>query len=119
MGVSYAGNCATISDEASKQRTVCTDALGRVSSVTEDPNGLNYSTTYTYDALDDLQTVTQGTGGQTRTYGYDLLGRLTSAATPEASNNARSFSYTNAGAVCSGDPSAVCIRTDERGEQAV
>ncbi len=72
MGVSYAGNCATIKDEATKQRTVCTDALGRVTSVTEDPSGLDYTTTYTYDALDDLHTVSQG--GQTRTYGYDLLG---------------------------------------------
>ncbi len=43
------------------------------------------------------------------------LGRLTSAATPEANNNARSFSYSNSGALCAGDPSAVCIRTDERG----
>ncbi len=113
VGISFAGNCATTTDETGKQRTTCTDALGRITSVTEDPSGLNYLTTYTYDALDDLQTVTQG--GQARTYNYDMLGRLTSAATPEASNNARSFYYSNSGALCAGDPSAVCIRTDERG----
>jgi RHS repeat-associated protein len=40
------------------------------------------STTYTYNPLNRLTGVTQGS--QTRSYSYDDLGRLTSATTPEA-----------------------------------
>lgn len=88
--VTYSGNCATVTDPAGKARTTCTDALGRVTSVTEDPNGLNYQTTYTYDALNDLTSVTQGSqkpcagGTVSRSYNYDMLGRLLSACTPES-----------------------------------
>ena len=77
----YSANCATATDPASKKRTLCADALGRITSATEDPSGLDYSTTYTYDTLDDLTGVTQSS--QTRTYAYDMLARLTSAKTPE------------------------------------
>ncbi|MGH7971511.1 MAG: hypothetical protein ACREIC_22565, partial [Limisphaerales bacterium] len=46
---------------------------------------------------------------QTRTYNYDSLGRLTSAATPESGTT--SYYYTTSGGgLCSGDPSAVCRR---------
>jgi RHS repeat-associated protein len=79
---SASGNtyCSTVSDPASKQRTLCSDALGRLLNVTE--AGLNYSTSYTYNGLDDLLTVTQG--GQTRTFSYDSAKRLLSAANPES-----------------------------------
>jgi RHS repeat-associated protein len=80
--ITYSANCATSADEAGKARTVCTDALGRATSVTEDPSGLNYQTTYTYDTLGNLAGVNQG--GQTRSYTYDMLSRLTQAATPES-----------------------------------
>ena len=121
MGITYSANCATTTDEASKVRTTCTDALGRVTLVTEDPLGLNYQTTYTYDALNDLLSVTQGaqtpcTSGASavsRSYTYDLLGRLTSACTPESATT--TFSYASSGALCSGNPSAACSRTDARG----
>jgi RHS repeat-associated protein len=59
-----------------------TDALGRLSSVVEDPSGLNYQTSYSYDTLDNLTTVSQG--AQTRTFSYDSLKRLTSATNPES-----------------------------------
>ena len=109
---SYTSNpiCPIISDPQGKQRTLCYDGLGRLTSVTEDPNGLNYSTTYTYDDLNDLTGVAQG--NQTRTYNYDMLGRLTSAQTPEAGTT--SYSYANSGHSCSGNPSAPCSRTDAR-----
>jgi len=87
VGITYSGNCATnllpttTTDEALKVHTTCTDALGRVTSVTEDSAGLN-PTTYTYDALNNLTGVSQG--GQTRTFTYDFLSRLTSASNPEA-----------------------------------
>ncbi|HYR76176.1 MAG TPA: RHS repeat-associated core domain-containing protein [Pyrinomonadaceae bacterium] len=43
---------------------------------------MNYSTSYNYDTLDNLTTVSQGV--QTRSFVYDSLKRLTSAANPES-----------------------------------
>jgi RHS repeat-associated protein len=110
--MTYSANCATGADEAGNARKVCTDALGRVTSVTEDPSGLNYQTTYTYDVLDNLTGVSQG--AETRSYTYDMLSRLTQATTPESGTTY--FYYTTSGsALCSGDINAVCRRTDARG----
>jgi RHS repeat-associated protein len=101
----YSSNCATTTDEAGKTNQVCSDALGRVYKVID---GMGNETDYTYDALDDLTQVTEGS--QTRTFNYDGLGRLTSATTPESGTT--SYYYTTSGgALCSGDPSAVCRRT--------
>ena len=58
---SYTGNTVTVTDQAGKKRKRVTDALGRLKEVYEDPNGLNYLTSYSYDLLDNLTTVTQGT----------------------------------------------------------
>jgi RHS repeat-associated protein len=79
---SYSGNAVTVTDQAGKARKSLTDSLGRLTSVYEDPSGLNYQTSYTYDVLDNLTTVTQGV--QTRTYVYDSLKRLTSSTNPES-----------------------------------
>ncbi|MGA2597106.1 MAG: hypothetical protein ABSH09_08960 [Bryobacteraceae bacterium] len=49
-----------------------------------------YQTTYTYDALDDLQTVSQS-GLSPRTFTYDTLKRLVQAKNPES--NTISYSY--------------------------
>jgi RHS repeat-associated protein len=78
----YVGNQSTVTDEAQKVRRSFTDALGRLTSVEEDPFGLNYSTIYTYDALDNLTSVSQS--GQSRTFAYDLLSRLICASNPES-----------------------------------
>ena len=86
-------DCSTVTDPASKARTLCSDGLGRVTSVTEDPGGLNYSTTYAYNTLDDLTTVTQGS--QTRTFVYDSLARLTKATNPES--GVTSYTYPSGG----------------------
>jgi len=80
--ITYNGNETTITDEAGKVRKQTADALGRLTSVVEDPSGLNYSTSYTYVVGDNLWTVTQGS--QTRTFLYDSLNRLYSAANPES-----------------------------------
>ncbi len=77
----YAGNTVTVTDQSGKQRKSVADALGKLAVVYEDPSGNNYQTSYTYDALGDLLTVTQG--AQTRTFVYDALSRLTSATNPE------------------------------------
>ena len=57
----YSGNQVTVTDQAGKDRKSVTDALGRLIQVYEDPGGLNYITSYAYDVLDNLLTVTQGT----------------------------------------------------------
>ena len=74
----------------------------------QDPNFSSANATlYTYDALDNLTQVIQG--AQTRTFAYDGLSRLTQETTPEAGTI--TLSYTNGGALCSGDPSNVCQKT--------
>jgi RHS repeat-associated protein len=86
---SYSNNCTTVTDEAGKARTSCSDGLGRLTAVFEDPSTLNYETDYTYDALNNLLTVNQkgGTTGSTqwrsRTFTYNSLSQLLCAANPE------------------------------------
>lgn len=86
---SYNGNQVTVTDQAGKMRRSVSDALGRLTTVYEDPNGLNYQTSYAYDVLGNLRTVTQG--AQTRSFGYDSLSRPTSATNPESGTV--SYSY--------------------------
>jgi RHS repeat-associated protein len=82
VSTSYSGSQVTVTDQAGKQRRSVSDSLGRLTSVVEDPAGLNYQTTYGYDVLGSLTTVVQGQ--QTRTFVYDSLKRLTSATNPES-----------------------------------
>jgi YD repeat-containing protein len=42
-------NCTIATDEAGKQRKTCSDGLGRLTSIWEDPAGLNYETDYQYN----------------------------------------------------------------------
>jgi RHS repeat-associated protein len=82
----YSGNQVTVQDQKSKARSSVTDALGRLRSVVEDPNGLAYQTSYDYDALGNLSIVTQG--AQHRYFMYDSLSRLIRAKNPEQDANA-------------------------------
>lgn len=77
----YAGEVATFSDQAGKQRRQVTDALGRVVRLDEPTaSGLgsestpNQKTEYTYDVLNNLVKVVQGS--QERYFKYDSLSRL-------------------------------------------
>jgi RHS repeat-associated protein len=105
VSTSYAANCATVTDEATKARKSCTDGLGRLKQVFEDPSGFNYETDYTYDVLDNLLTVNQKGGDSNsahwrpRTFGYNSLSQLLSAANPESGTI--SYGYDNGGRLTS------------------
>jgi RHS repeat-associated protein len=77
-----AGETFKVTDPWGRERWARSDALGRLVEVAEPDPGGNGTlssgalfTTYTYDALDRLVQVNQG--AQTRSFGYDSLGRLT------------------------------------------
>lgn len=78
-------------------------------------------TYYLYDPLERLTQVTVVGGTEAnRSYAYDSLSRMISATEPETGNGTSShtttFSYTiSTGALCSGDTSSVCTRSDGRG----
>jgi RHS repeat-associated protein len=80
---SYSGSQVTVTDQKGKARSSVSDALGRLTSVTEAPGVTNYGflTTYAYDAIGNLRRVDQG--GQQRFFMYDSLGRLIRAKNPE------------------------------------
>jgi YD repeat-containing protein len=90
---SYSGNCVTVTDPAGKARKSCSDALGRLTGVWEDPTNLNYATSYAYNALDDLTSVVQN-GSRNRSFVYDSLSRLTSATNPESGTTTYSYNAT-------------------------
>ena len=90
----YSLQVTTTRDEDCKAASRKTDGLGRLTQVIEDPTSLpaawtectsvnrkNYTTTYTYDALDNLKTVAQGVTN--RSFEYDSLKRLRKAVNPE------------------------------------
>lgn len=110
-------------DEAGRKRERWTDGFGRTIEVDEpdSSNNLTKNTCYAYDLNNNPSTVVSATG-QTRTYTYDDLSRLTSVATPETLLNSiqhsTTYSYTNNGSLCSGNPDSVCVRTDPRGVTA-
>jgi RHS repeat-associated protein len=89
--VTYTDNCTTATDESGKARKACADALGRMTTVFEDPSGLNYETDYQYDVLNNLLRVdqkgsapTDSAQWRTRLFTYDSLSRLITALNPEA-----------------------------------
>jgi RHS repeat-associated protein len=94
----YSGNCTTATDEAGHSRTSCSDSLGRITQVFENPSGLNYETDYTYDVLNNLLTVNQkgsapGNSSQwrTRTFSYDSLSRLLTSSNPESGTSTYAY----------------------------
>lgn len=93
---SYSGNCTTVTDEAGKTRESCTDGLGRVSSVVEDPGHLGYTTNYTYDALGNLLSAVQG-GSRQRSFVYNSLSQLLTSTNPESGTV--TYTYDNDGNV--------------------
>jgi YD repeat-containing protein len=83
----YSGNVTTSYDELRHSAQQKSDALGRLTNVTE-PTG--FQTSYTYDALGNLLGVHQAGNGSTdtprvRSFTYDSLSRLLCASSPENS----------------------------------
>jgi RHS repeat-associated protein len=103
VATSYSANTATVTDQAGKARKSVSDALGRLIQVYDDPSNLNYLTSYSYDALDDLTNVYQG--NQNRSFVYDSLKRHTLASNPE--NGTVNYQYDENG--------NLKIKTDARG----
>jgi RHS repeat-associated protein len=90
VSATYTNNCAAASDQAGKKRTSCSNALGYLTQVFEDPTGLNYETDYSVDPLGNILSVSQKGGDgnsahwRTRNYVYDLLSRLAQSSNPES-----------------------------------
>jgi RHS repeat-associated protein len=106
-----------IVDEVGNKRQTWTDAFGRVIETDEPDSGgnLTVGTCSTYDANNNLLQVTSLGLTQTQkpTYTYDELSRVTSKTLAES--GVTNFYYTTiGGGLCSGNPSAVCRRTDAR-----
>jgi RHS repeat-associated protein len=120
ISVSYTDNCVTSTDEAGKKRKSCSDGLGRTTSTFEPDTSttLNWETDTAYDVLDNAVNITQkgnadSTQWRVRTFVYDGLSRLTQATAPE-SGTTQYFYTTSGGALCAGNPRAICRITDAR-----
>ena len=104
----YVNNQTFVQDPAGFVRLSVVDAAGRLISVQENPTSslpsgitsssgstIAYTTSYTYDPLDDLTSVTQtdpnGAGTLQRTFVYDSVKRLVQATNPE--NGKLTYSY--------------------------
>jgi RHS repeat-associated protein len=93
------GTVVTVEDQAGKLRRSVTNALGQLKRVDEpnDSNQLgaidnpNQYTAYSYDTLNKLITVNQGT--QTRTFVYDSISRLKEATNPESGTLKYTYDY--------------------------
>ena len=91
----YCGPTTLVTDEANHWRRSTADGLGRLIEVDE-PNSTTASvnvcpgtgepiwvTAYTYDALNNLASVTQG-GSRNRSFVFDSISRMTSSNNPES-----------------------------------
>jgi RHS repeat-associated protein len=103
-------------DEAGKRLESWTDGFGGIVEADEPDsnNSLTVNTCYKYDLNSNIVGVLAAGGIQTRSFSYDMLSRLSFARNPESAST--NYYYTTSGnSLCSGDPSAVCRRTDARG----
>lgn len=89
---SYNAEQTLVADQAGKKRRSLVDGLGRLQQADElfEDETLYASTTYGYDALNNLIQVSQGPS-QTRTLQYTSLSRLKTATNPE--NGTISYEY--------------------------
>jgi RHS repeat-associated protein len=103
------GEVTTFRDEKGRERRLIKDILGRLSKVEEvnwdSAQGawVTYTTTYTYDVLDNLTLINQG--GRQRKLFYDGHGRLESRTTPEQGTTSYTYNADD----------TVNVMTDARG----
>jgi YD repeat-containing protein len=91
----YLGMTVTGLDQLGKARKSINDAFGRVIQVVEDPAGAAYQTNYTYDVLNNLRKVEQGS--QLRYFGYDSLSRVIRIRQLEQAVNTNLSAWTGSG----------------------
>ena len=112
----YKGNTLTVTDAASHSKTFTMDAFGNLTTVQEtDPQLGLVSTSYTYDVLNHLISVSMPRGSQgtqTRTFNYNITGTsvtgfLQSATNPE--NGTVTYTYDGNNLLAS--------KTDAKGQQ--
>ncbi|HEY9401489.1 MAG TPA: hypothetical protein VIQ24_02260, partial [Pyrinomonadaceae bacterium] len=103
VSTEVSANTKTVTDQAKRKRRGVSDALGRMTSVIEDPAeqnaGQNFVTIYTFDVQDNLLKTEQG--GQTRCFAYDSLKRVIRARQVEQDANPSLLTPTGASA-CNG-----------------
>lgn len=119
----YSGSTQTVTDALFHSRQYTYDAFRRLTSVLEPDSGgaLTAETDYYYNALDRLIKVDQWggpknsttPGDRQRLFGYDGLGRLVSATTPETGTV--TYGYLTNGNLCAGNVTLPCSKTDARG----
>jgi len=110
----YDANFTTVTDQAGKVRRSMFDALGRLRRVDEPDASGSLGTTaspvqptsYTYNVFGNLTTVTQGS--QTRSFTYDSVERLRTAANPESGTVTYQYD----------DNGNILVKTDARGVSA-
>ena len=107
ISFSYDTNKKTVTNTDGRRRRYTYQEDGKISEVLEEDLGpnpqLTIPTTYAYDALGRLTTISQGV--QTRTFTYDALGRQLSETHPESGTTAYTYDAN----------SNVLTRTDARG----
>ena len=93
MRTRYTNNETLTRDPSDKWKKVVSDAFGRINAVIEDPaasmaleglsnaGGSTFTTSYLYDARNNLTSVDQG--GRNRSFSYDSMNRLKTASSPE------------------------------------
>jgi RHS repeat-associated protein len=132
--ISYAGNAMETTDPpngmTSVQHIQQVDGLGRLTDICEvsslalgsdlNPSscglkivGTGYLTHYKYDTMSNLQSVSQH--GQSRSFSYDALSRLTQATNPETGSTPNLYTYSTPSTPCTADTSLPCTKTDTRG----
>lgn len=128
---SYAGNCMTVNDQASKTRKSCIDSLGRSVKVFEpDVSGsLVNETDFQYDVLGNLICVVQKGTDPTaftncasalatwrpRSATYDSLSRVLTATNPETGTITYKYDSDTACPTPNSFPMLLVSRTDARG----
>ena len=120
----FSGNTQTVTDAKSNSKQYTYDVFHRLTTVLE-PNTsgtLTYETDYQYNGANKLTEVDQwggphgssSPGDRQRLFHYDGLQRMHTVTTPESGTV--TFSYLNSSnAMCAGNPSLPCSKTDARG----